>query len=231
MKVLMIEDSAEIVQAISLCFQFRWPEVKLTSTTAGTKGIEMVESERPDIVLLDLNLSDIDGLDVLKQIRLFSNVPVVILTVRDKEMDKLRGLELGADDYITKPFSALDLLARVKAVLRRAGVLSLKGESIPPFVAGDLTISFDTREVSIGGKPVSLTPTEYKILCILVRSEGRTVTHEALQKQVWGSTEYIDSSTMKKYIYQLRIKLGSTSGLSRTIFSERGIGYKFVRPG
>jgi two-component system KDP operon response regulator KdpE len=230
MKVLLIEDDENIAASISLCFEFRWPEAEVIATTEGTKGIEMTESESPDIIILDLNLPDIDGLDVLKQIRLFSDVPLIILTIRDVEMDKVKGLEMGADDYIVKPFSALDLLARVKATLRRAGMRSLAKEDIPPFIAGNLTINFLAREVSIGGKPVRLTPTEYKLLYTLVRNKGRTVTHEALQRQVWGSAEYVDSSTVKKYIYQLRTKLGDTSTPPQMILSERGVGYKFVAP-
>lgn len=230
MKVLLIEDDENIAASISLCFEFRWPEAEVIATTEGTKGIEMTESESPDIIILDLNLPDIDGLDVLKQIRLFSDVPLIILTIRDVEMDKVKGLEMGADDYIVKPFSALDLLARVKATLRRAGMRSLAKEDIPPFIAGNLTINFFAREVSIGGKPVQLTPTEYKLLYTLVRNKGRTVTHEALQRQVWGSAEYVDSSTVKKYIYQLRTKLGDTSTPPQMILSERGVGYKFVAP-
>jgi two-component system KDP operon response regulator KdpE len=230
MKVLLIEDDENIAASISLCFEFRWPEAEVIATTEGTKGIEMTESESPDIIILDLNLPDIDGLDVLKQIRLFSDVPLIILTIRDVEMDKVKGLEMGADDYIVKPFSALDLLARVKATLRRAGMRSLAKEDIPPFIAGNLTINFLAREVSIGGKPVQLTPTEYKLLYTLVRNKGRTVTHEALQRQVWGSAEYVDSSTVKKYIYQLRTKLGDTSTPPQMILSERGVGYKFVAP-
>jgi two-component system KDP operon response regulator KdpE len=230
MKVLLIEDDENIAASISLCFEFRWPEAEVIATTEGTKGIEMTESESPDIIILDLNLPDIDGLDVLKQIRLFSDVPLIILTIRDVEMDKVKGLEMGADDYIVKPFSALDLLARVKATLRRAGMRSLAKEDIPPFIAGNLTINFLAREVSIGGKPVQLTPTEYKLLYTLVRNKGRTVTHEALQRQVWGSAEYVDPSTVKKYIYQLRTKLGDTSTPPQMILSERGVGYKFVAP-
>lgn len=230
MKVLLIEDNPEIVNTLSLTFRLRWPEATLVSTDKGAKGIEMVETESPDIVILDINLPDISGFRVLEDIRLFSDVPVIVLTVREDEVDKVRGLEMGADDYITKPFSPLDLLARVKAVLRRAGIRYLEEESLPPLVAGKLTINFSIREVFLGGQRVHLTPTEYKVLYCLVRKEGRIVTQESLRRQVWGSAKYVDASVLKKYIYQLRTKLGDTSGSPRIILSERGVGYKFVKP-
>ncbi len=119
MKVLIIEDDREIIEAISLAFQIRWPEAKVVSTHCGANGAELVESETPDIVILDLGLPDVNGFEVLRQIRLFSHVPVVILTVRTDEADIVKGLEWGADDYITKPFRQLELLARVKALIRR----------------------------------------------------------------------------------------------------------------
>ena len=124
MKALVIEDDKNIREAISLIFQLRWPEMEVASTPSGKEGIAMVETESPDVVLLDINLPDISGFQVLSEIRRFSDVPVLVATVRGEETDKVRGLELGADDYIVKPFSHLELLARVKAVLRRSGLLA-----------------------------------------------------------------------------------------------------------
>ena len=210
MKVLLIEDSSEIVDTLCLSFQLRWPGATLVSTAKGAEGIELAETESPDIIILDIKLPDTGGFEVLKQIRLFSDVPIIILTVRDEEMDKVRGLEMGADDYITKPFSPLDLLARVKATLRRTGMRHPEGEDIPPLVARDLIINFFARQVFVRNQLVHLTPTEYRLLYTLVRNEGRTVTHQALRQQVCGSAEYVQSSTLKKYIHQLRSKLGDT---------------------
>jgi len=190
----------------------------------------LAETESPDIIILDINLPDIAGFEVLKQIRLFSDVPIIILTVRDEEVDKVRGLETGADDYITKPFSPLDLLARVKATLRRAGMRHPEGENIPPLVAGDLTVNFFTREVRVRNQSVHLTPIEYKLLYALVRNPERTVTHQALRQQVWGSANYVQPSTVKKYIHQLRSKLGDSSDPPQMIVNDRGIGYRFDKP-
>ena len=226
----MIEDSPEIVNTLSLTFKLSWSDATLVIADNGAKGVEMVETESPDIAILDINLPDTEGFEVLKEIRLFSDMPVIILTIRGAEVDKLRGLEMGADDYITKPFSPLDLLARVKAVLRRAGMQHREGQDIPSYTAAKLTIHFATREVILSGKRVHLTPTEYKLLYHLVRNEGRIVTQQALQRSVWGNTDYIAPSTIKKYIYQLRSKLDDTAGQPQIILNERGVGYKFVKP-
>jgi two-component system KDP operon response regulator KdpE len=229
MKVLVIEDNPEIVRTVTLCFQLRWQGASILSAGEGGKGLQLAQSEAPDIVILDLGLPDMDGFEVLKQIRLFSNVPVIILTVREDELDKVRGLEEGADDYITKPFSPLDLLARVKAVVRRSHMPEQWETHMPPFQAGTLTINFASREVTLGPEAVHLTPHEFDLLTFLVKNEGKVLSHQALLNSVWG-TEFIDVSTLKKYIYQLRLKLQDTTEPPKMILSERGVGYKFLRP-
>jgi DNA-binding response OmpR family regulator len=157
-------------------------------------------------------------------------VPIIVLSVKDTEVDKVKSLEMGADDYIVKPFSPLELLARVKAVLRRTNMRHPEEENIPPFTAGDLAVNFSTREVLLHDHPLSLTPIEYKLLFCLVRNEGRLITHSTLQQQVWGGTDYVNPNIVKKYIHQLRTKLGDTSDPPQMILSERGQGYKFIRP-
>ena len=231
MKALLIEDSQEIVKAVSLTFGIRWPEANLLSADEGGKGIRMVEEESPDIVILDINLPDMSGFDVLERIRLFSDVPVIILTVRGEQIDELTGLEMGADDYIVKPFSPANLLTRVKAVLRRSGIRSSQETKLPPVVAGDLTINFSSREVIRGNERASLTPTEYKVLFCLVRNQGKIVAQDVIKQQVYGNeARYVDSTALKRYIYQLRNKLGDSADHPQLILNERGIGYRFVRP-
>lgn len=231
MKALLIEDSQEIVNAVSLTFGLRWTEATLLSADEGAKGVKMAEAESPDIVILDINLPDMSGFDVLERIRLFSDVPVIILTVRGEQIDELTGLEMGADDYIVKPFSPSNLLSRVRAVLRRSGIRDSEETRLPPLVAGDLTINFSSREVFRGNERTNLTPTEYKVLFCLVRNEGKTVPQNVIKQQVYGSeARYIDVTTLKRYIYQLRNKLGDTADRPRLIFNERGVGYRFVRP-
>ena len=231
MKVLLIEDSEEIVKAVSLSFKLRWPEATFLTADQGGAGIELVKSESPDIVLLDINLPDISGFDVLESIRLFSDVPVIILTVRKEQIDELTGLEMGADDYIVKPFAPTNLLTRVRAVLRRSGIREVESASLPPLVAGDLTINFDNRQIIRGSEQANLTPTEHKVLFCLARNEGKTVPQDVIKQQVYGSeSRYVDSATLKRFIYQLRHKLGDTADQPQLIFSERGVGYRFVRP-
>ena len=215
------------MQAISTCFEMRWPDSIILSVGEGKKGIELVETESPDVVLLDIGLTDISGFEVLRQIRFFSDVPVIIETVEDQEAERVRGLELGADDYIIKPFSYMELLARVKAVLRRSQILEfMEGEN--DFVSGNLVINFTTREVRLRGEPVKLTPTEYNLLHILVRNKGQVVTQRKLMQQVWGE-DYIDNTDyLRAYVRRLRNKLQDDP--PRMILTERGLGYKFVSP-
>lgn len=227
MKALLIEGSPEIIKTVSMAFEFRWPEVSIVSAVEGAKGIEMVETESPDIIILEINLPDVDGFDVLKQIRLFSDVPVIILSVRDAEMDRVRGLEGGADDYIVKPFSVLDLLARVNSALRRSGRYYSE-EDIPPFVSGDLIIKFQSKEILLRGKPVQLTPTECQLLCHLVRNEGNFMSYQNLERRLYNASGNVDPSTIRRYIYQLRTKLEDFP--PHMILSQKGMGYKFVRP-
>ena len=207
----------------------RWQGATILIASEGGKGVQVVRAESPDIVILDLGLPDMDGFKVLKQIRSFSAVPVVILTVREDELDKVRGLEEGADDYITKPFSPLDLLARAKAILRRSQLPEFRDANQPPLNAGLLSIDFSSREVYFNTEQLHLTPNEFDLLAYLARNEGRVLSHQALVNAVWGS-EFIDVSTLKKYIYQLRLKLKDSKEPPSIIQSERGVGYKFVSP-
>jgi len=229
LKVLIIEDAPDIVETFSLCFELRWPGVKLISTAEGSTGLTLAEAESPDVIILDLGLPDMDGLEVLKRVRSLSNVPIVIVTVRGDEIDKVRGLELGADDYVTKPFSHLELLARIQAVLRRAQMAKLKTEE-KPFYSPGLTIDFASRTVIADGHTVSLTPTEYELLHYLVLNEGTVLTHRALLERVWGE-EYTDAPEyLKVYIQRLRNKLEVDPSNPQLLLSERGVGYKFVKP-
>jgi len=231
MKILLIEDSPEIVKGVSLTFKLRWQDATVISADEGAKGIKAVESESPDIVILDINLPDMTGFEVLEKIRFFSDVPIVVLTIRDDEVDELRGLEMGADDYIVKPFSPANLLTRVKAVLRRSGMRHVEEEEPPPLVIGNTTINFSRKEVFVGNRRVHLTPNEGKILFYLARNGGRLVTREEIKQQVWGSeVEYIDNSGLKRYIYQLRTKLSDNTESPQIILNERGIGYRLPTP-
>ena len=229
MKVLVIEDDAATVEMLSLAFEFRWPESILISTDKGIKGAELVEKESPNVVILDLGLPDMDGIEVLREIRQFSNVPVIILTARTEDSDVVRGLELGADDYVTKPFDSMVLLARVKSVLGRTEMPQLRGTQ-SRVSAGGLVIDLAARQVMVNGTPVALTATEWTLLSELIQNEGRVVTQERLAHRLWGESTLEISSTIRSYVARLRIKLGDNPQSPKIILTERGTGYRFVRP-
>jgi DNA-binding response OmpR family regulator len=228
-KVLVVDDAAEVVDSVRVGFAVQWREVDLLSAGTGKEALELVEGESPDLVLLDVGLPDMDGFKVLEQLRFFSDVPVIMLTARDDTIDKVKGLELGADDYVTKPFNHLELLARVKAVLRRLDMPPPKSRA-PSFRSGDLEMDFDAQEARVKGQPVRLTPTEYKLLYHLVRNAGRTLPHGTLLAKVWGR-EYLDEvDYLRVYVRRLRDKLGDDPDKPRYIRTERGLGYRFLRP-
>jgi DNA-binding response OmpR family regulator len=230
MKVLLIEDSPEIIKGVSLTFKLRWPDAQVVSAEEGRKGIKAVETESPDIVILDINLPDITGFEVLENIRRFSDVPVIILTVREDEVDELRGLEMGADDYIVKPFRPANLLTRMQAVLRRTGVRQQE-EDLPPLTIGQITIDLSKQEILLDGERVHLTRNESRILYCLARNAGKVVSQDTLKQHVWGNeAQYIDNSALKRYIYQLRTKLGDSNEPPTFILNEHGIGYRLIKP-
>jgi two-component system KDP operon response regulator KdpE len=225
MKVLVIEDDKEIVDAISLAFQIRWPEANVVSTRLGQKGIELVESEQPDIVILDLGLPDITGFEVLRQIRRFSSVPTIILTVRAEEADVVKGLEWGADDYITKPFRQLELLARVRSMIRRH-----KPSEESMLAYGPLRLDSNTGQLFMGSKEIALTVTENHILGHLINNAGRIVTHSNLAEAVWGDDYPGATDSLKVHIRRLREKIEANPGKPRIILTKTGVGYFLGKP-
>ncbi|MDD5093782.1 MAG: response regulator transcription factor [Dehalococcoidia bacterium] len=229
MKIVIIEDNPEIVEAISLCFQLRWAEAKVISAIEGVSGVEMVQTCYPDIVVLDIGLPDIDGFEVCRRIRLFSDVPILLLTAKGEEFDKVRALDLGADDYMTKPFSHVELLARLKTVLRRSA-MPQPNAAEESLTIGNLWIDFSTHRVVMNGQTVKLTPIEYGLLDILARNAGKAVSARILLQKVWGG-DYVDSPDyLNVYIRRLREKLGDNPQNSTIIVSEDGKSYKLVSP-
>lgn len=225
MKILVVDDEPDVIKVIAMSFRMQQPAWEVISAQDGLEALEMLDRERPDVVLLDIGLPEMNGFEVLKSIRVFSDVPVIILTVRDDELGKVQGLELGADDYVTKPFSHLELLARVRAVLRRAESLPVVHEQ--PFVSGDIQVDFARREVTVRDQPVALTGTEYRLLYHLVRSAGRVMTHDALLARVWGREYTGELSYLKSYVSRLRNKLEQDPHHPDYILTEYGVGYWF----
>jgi DNA-binding response OmpR family regulator len=221
MKVLVIEDEKLIIDTISLCFLVDWPGTKVVSSGEGNKGIEMVKSESPDIVILDIGLPDIDGFTVLRRIRSFSNVPIIVLTVMTAENDLVRCLEWGADDFITKPFSKMELLARVKTkICRRLPLVETS-----PLVCGNLKYEPESNRYYYNDKEIELTLTEAVILYQLMKQSGKVVKHSTLIESIWGSDSTGSASSLKVHIHHLRDKLKVYSGNPDFIQTWSGIGY------
>ena len=229
MKVLVIDDAPDLVEVVSLCFEMRWPNSTILSAETAEEGIRQVRTASPDVVILDIGLPDRDGFQVCRDIRSFSDVPIIMLTVRSDDQDIVKGLEWGADDYIAKPFSYIQFLARVQAVIRRSQALPLSKVELP-FVTSELTVSFDTREVQAHGQPVKLTNIEYNLLCHLIKNAGRPQSTTLLLTKVWGP-QYKDTTYLPKvHIQHLRQKIERDPSNPKMIITERGVGYKFVTP-
>ncbi len=224
MKILAIEDERSIVDAIGLAFEFRWPDAGLLSANTGKDGVALVKKEHPDLVLLDINLPDMTGFQVLEAIREFSAVPVIVLTVRSDDTDVLRGLEAGADDYITKPFNYLTLLARAKAVLRRAEAPSIQ-KTHETAVSPRVKIDFVEQRVTVDGSPVRLTPVEYRLLVLLARNKDKVVDYQRIAEDVWQTDYEGQTQNIRIYARRLRNKLGDNP--PKMILNHHGTGYLF----
>jgi two-component system KDP operon response regulator KdpE len=228
MKILVVDDDNNIVEAITIGFQLQWQDVEVITASDGEKGLNAFYDHIPDVVLLDVMMPYKDGFSVLKEIRQTSDVPVIMLTARGDELDKVKGLEMGADDYLTKPFSHMELFARIRAVLRRTQ-MPAPVNAVPSFVTGNITINFENREVTKAGKVIKMTPTEYKLLFLLARNAGRVVPFETLLDKVWGP-EYRDQlDYLKTYLSRLRKKLEDEPDQPRLLLTERSLGYRLMK--
>jgi DNA-binding response OmpR family regulator len=224
--ILIVDNEPDICEVIAATLNLHWHDCKVSTAHDGEEAIEQFYQQNPDLIILDICMPRLNGLEVLEHIRRISDVPVIILSVRGEEIDKVRGLEMGADDYVTKPFGHLELLARVHAVMRRTDMIAPTAKA-PSFQLGDFAINYARREVSIAGRVVELTPTEYNLLYHLVRNAGRVMTHASLLTRVWGKEYAAEIDYLKVYIRRLREKLEPNPHNPWYILTERGIGYKF----
>lgn len=224
-RVLVVDDEPRMTHFIRLNLEHDGFEV--VEAASGTEALEGLRDRLPDLVLLDVMMPDLDGFETLQLIREISNVPVIMLTAKGEEEDRVRGLELGADDYIAKPFSPREMVSRVKAVLRRTELPSAPVHELIE-VDDRLRLDFDRREVWVEGKLVKLRPTEFKLLYHLVQNAGWVVPHDQLLAKVWGYEYREETHYLRLYINYLRQKLEQDPSKPQYILTERGVGYRFV---
>jgi DNA-binding response OmpR family regulator len=217
--VLVVEDEASIASFVSLYLKNAGYEVR--AATNGAEALAAVQSQQPSLIVLDLMLPDIDGIEICRRIRQRSDVPILMLTARDEDVDKIIGLEVGADDYMTKPFNPRELVARVRAILRRAAPDHAKRESAV-IQHGDLTVDAGRREARVGDQEIQLAPKEFDLLWELLDHRGLVLTRDQLLERVWGYTFAGDTRTVDVHVRQLRRKLGDAS----PIVTVWGVGYK-----
>ncbi len=224
-RILLVDDEASIQTLLT--YPLRKDGYEVVGASTGQEALDRFGEGHFDLVVLDVMLPQVDGFDVCKKLRAKSSVPIIMLTAKAEELDKVLGLELGADDYITKPFSMREFRSRVKAVLRRAE-LARNGEGPEePLVHGDLTVDFAKRIVSLRGEPVRLTYVEFEILAVLARSPGRVFSRSMLLERLWGDSSYRDPRTIDVHIRHLREKLERDPAAPELIWTVRGVGYHF----
>lgn len=222
LRVLVVDDEPQIRRFLETGLVGRGYTV--TTAADGVIALNMIITEQPDIVILDLVMPHLDGLGLLRQVREWSDVPIIVLSVRDDDLGKVEALDLGADDYLTKPFSMNELLARIRVAIRHAGDRQSSTQSV--LQAGDLQMDLQRRSVHLAGEEVHLTPTEFEILRVLLRNLDRVVTQRQLLVEVWGSAYETDVQTLRVFMAQLRRKLKESIAQPRYILTEPGVGYR-----
>lgn len=221
--VLIIEDDAQIRKFLKIILTSN--KYHVIESVDGANGLLQAASAQPDLIILDLGLPDIDGIDLTRQLREWSKTPIIIVSARGREQDKVVALDSGAQDYLTKPFGTAELLARVRAVLRDT-VKADSGDSL--IKTGDLTIDLARRRILLGDQPVHLTPNEYRILSILARHIGKVITHRQLLQEVWGPNSLHDTHYLRVYINQIRQKIELNHAQPKHLITEPGVGYRLV---
>ena len=219
MRVLLVDDDATLRRTLAIGLRAADHEVLIAAD--GRTALQAVREDRPDVVVLDLGLPDVSGVEVLRRLRAWSTVPVVVLSARAESTEKVEALDLGADDYVTKPFGMDELLARIRAAARRAG------SDVPVLEAGDLVIDLPARRVTKAGEVVRLTPTEWGLLEMLVRTPGRLVAQRDLLHEVWGPAYDKETNYLRVYVGALRKKLEDDPSAPRHLITEPGMGYRF----
>jgi two-component system KDP operon response regulator KdpE len=223
--ILVVDDEPRMIRFIRMNLELEG--YKVLEATNGLEALERVREDLPDLVVMDVQMPEIDGFEALEHIRQVSTVPVIMLTVKADEEDKVRGLELGADDYVTKPFSPRELSSRIKALLRRLEMPSPPAKTVIQ-IDDRLTVDFHRHQVVVDGEPVKLRPTEYRLLYHLISNAGWVMSHETLLSKVWGHEYRDESHLVRLYITYLRKKIEVDPANPQYILTERGLGYRFV---
>ncbi|MBR4861440.1 MAG: response regulator transcription factor [Firmicutes bacterium] len=225
--VLIIEDEKSICDFVSKTLQAH--DYKTTAVHSGKEGLAQLTSSLPDIVLLDLGLPDMDGMDIIRKTREWSSIPIIVISARTQEKEKVMALDSGADDYITKPFGTFELLARIRTAIRHNNrMVDSHVNSNRPYSAGGLKIDFEKRLVSVEGKEVHLTRVEYKIVSLLAQNSGKVLTYDSLINQVWGPYADDNNRILRVNMANIRRKLEANPGEPKYIFTELGIGYRML---
>jgi two-component system KDP operon response regulator KdpE len=223
--VVLIEDEPQIRKFLRATLAGQG--YRLFEATTGADGVVEVGSRQPDVVIVDLGLPDMDGLDVIRRVREWTDVPVIVLSARGQERDKVVALDAGADDYVSKPFGAGELLARIRVALRRTAGASHEADDAV-FKVGELRVDLLHRQVLVNGKEIHLTPIEYKLLTMLVRHAGKVVTHQQLLREVWGPAHTEQAHYARVYMAHLRHKLEAEPARPRYLLTEPGVGYRLA---
>jgi two-component system KDP operon response regulator KdpE len=221
--ILVVEDEPQMQKFLRMSLASEG--YRVVEATKGQEGIDLARTHNPDLVLLDLGLPDMDGTDVTKALREWSAKPIIVISARGQEEDKIRALDAGADDYLTKPFATGELMARIRVALRRTAHAGQERPE-PVLEVGGLAMDLDKRQVFVGGSEVHLTPNEYKLLTVLMKNAGRVLTHRQLLKEVWGPAYASQTQYLRVYMVQLRHKLEADSARPRYLVTEPGVGYR-----
>lgn len=226
-EILVAEDEPQMRRFFRALI--RSHDYRLLEAGTGREALALASSHRPDLLILDLGLPDRDGLELLVELRAWTSMPIIVVSARGSELDKVRALDLGADDYLTKPFGSHELLARVRVALRQAARVGAGSEQ-PLFEVGELSVDLARRKVELGGQAVRLTPTEYKLLSTMIAHAGKVLTHRQLLSEVWGPAQASNTQYLRVYMAQLRRKLEADPARPSLLKTEIGVGYRLEAP-